>query len=543
MKRWNNYDITNFEYLMQINSLAGRSYRDISQYPVLPWLVTSFAEKLDLNSPGSYRDLKKNMGSLGSENRRANFESKFEGLDPNIEEYPFHYGTHYSSPGIIYHYLVRLPPFTQGMIELQSGHFDFADRTFYSISDSYRNCTTEQSDVRELIPEFYTLPEMFLNLNKYDFGSMQNSKRVHNVELPLWAVDNPYFYVSRLRRGLESSFANQNLQSWIDLVFGFKQKGIEAKKSLNVFIHVTYEDTINFEALDDRDRLSIETQILNFGQTPSQLFLKPHLPRSVAQTAGIIIGDNVSTKVYRPSKKNDSLRQELNPLLFGQKAIIKLKEIKENSKETKLVCIHRNGSLVNYKWSMQSQSSIPFQCCIESERKFHRINKEKFDPNEFYDPSLNPETFPIEAIKGGDIVLLGGLSEGKLLALSSDDIHSQVEVYRAHHDTISVLKCDSNDKFLISGDVGGDVILWRIQNQGKLMLTHRYSDHSGAVTAIFISDDTRLLATSSMDGSVHVYNIITGKKIRSYFHPERKPLNNVSFELRRWSFAPAPWPQ
>lgn len=28
------------------------------------------------------------------------------------------------------------------------------------------------SDVRELIPEFFTLPEMFLNLEKHDFGLM-----------------------------------------------------------------------------------------------------------------------------------------------------------------------------------------------------------------------------------------------------------------------------------------------------------------------------------------------------------------------------------
>lgn len=68
-KRWSNFEISNFEYLMQLNSLAGRSFRDISQYPVFPWLITSFAERLDIGSVGSYRDLKRNMGSLGSQSR------------------------------------------------------------------------------------------------------------------------------------------------------------------------------------------------------------------------------------------------------------------------------------------------------------------------------------------------------------------------------------------------------------------------------------------------------------------------------------------
>lgn len=42
------------------------------------------------------------------------------------------------------------------------------------------------SDVRELIPEFYYLPELFLNLEKHNFGLMQSKERVHNVILPPW---------------------------------------------------------------------------------------------------------------------------------------------------------------------------------------------------------------------------------------------------------------------------------------------------------------------------------------------------------------------
>ena len=35
---------------------------------------------------------------------------------------------------------------------------------------SWNNATKELSDVRELIPEFYCLPEVFLNIDKHDFG-------------------------------------------------------------------------------------------------------------------------------------------------------------------------------------------------------------------------------------------------------------------------------------------------------------------------------------------------------------------------------------
>lgn len=99
---------------MQVNCLAGRSYKDVTQYHVFPWVLNSFAEKLDLNNPNSYRDLAKNMGSLGSETRTSNFQERFNSYDPHLGGEKFHYGTHYSSPGIIYHYMIRVSPFTEG---------------------------------------------------------------------------------------------------------------------------------------------------------------------------------------------------------------------------------------------------------------------------------------------------------------------------------------------------------------------------------------------------------------------------------------------
>lgn len=76
-----------------------------------------------------------------------------------------------------------------------------------------------------------------------------------------------------------------------------KQKGEEAAKSLNCYVHLTYEDSIKFEELkDDRPVKAIETQILNFGQTPSQLFTKPHQERvspSTLPMCGTICNPNV----------------------------------------------------------------------------------------------------------------------------------------------------------------------------------------------------------------------------------------------------------
>lgn len=195
-------------------------------------------------------------------------------------------------------------------------------------------------------------------------------------------------------------------------------------------------------------------------------------------------------------------------------------------KDSKLICIHRSGNVINYKWYSQGLNRIPFQCAIEKERKIERIAKTKYDPTEFYDPSLEVDSFPIEVIQSGQFLLLGGISEGKLVQLESET-GNLVETYKLHRETISVIRSDSKDNFVITGDVAGEVMLWRITTQSRLALSHRFHEHSGKVNSIFISYELRAFATCSEDGSANLYNIITGERLRAYFHPERKPIDNV----------------
>lgn len=85
--------------MVQLNTLAGRTFNDLNQYPVFPWVLADYTSpSLDLNAPATYRDLSKPVGAL-SEKRRLEFEDRYESLkeDPDIP--PFHYGSHYSSAG------------------------------------------------------------------------------------------------------------------------------------------------------------------------------------------------------------------------------------------------------------------------------------------------------------------------------------------------------------------------------------------------------------------------------------------------------------
>uniref|UniRef100_A0A8C0LS11 Lipopolysaccharide-responsive and beige-like anchor protein n=1 Tax=Canis lupus dingo TaxID=286419 RepID=A0A8C0LS11_CANLU len=296
-QRWQHREISNFEYLMFLNTIAGRSYNDLNQYPVFPWVITNYeSEELDLTLPSNFRDLSKPIGALNPK-RAAFFAERYESWED--DQVPkFHYGTHYSTASFVLAWLLRIEPFTTYFLNLQGGKFDHADRTFSSISRAWRNCQRDTSDIKELIPEFYYLPEMFVNFNNYNLGVMDDGTVVSDVELPPWAKTSEEF-VRINRLALESEFVSCQLHQWIDLIFGYKQQGPEAVRSLNVFYYLTYEGAVNLNSIADPIlREAVEAQIRSFGQTPSQLLIEPHPPRgSAMQVSPLMFTDQAQQDV------------------------------------------------------------------------------------------------------------------------------------------------------------------------------------------------------------------------------------------------------
>ncbi|XP_054014692.1 neurobeachin isoform X9 [Hylaeus anthracinus] len=280
-QKWQRREISNFEYLMFLNTIAGRTYNDLNQYPVFPWVLTNYETKeLDLSLPSNYRDLSKPIGALNP-SRRAYFEERFQSWEHDSIP-PFHYGTHYSTAAFVLNWMIRVEPMTTMFLALQGGKFDHPNRLFSSIALSWKNCQRDTSDVKELIPEFFFLPEMLVNSNRYRLGRQEDGSSVGDVELPPWA-SSPEEFIRINRMALESEFVSCQLHQWIDLIFGYKQKGPEAIRATNVFYYLTYEGSVDLDTITDSViREAIENQIRNFGQTPSQLLMEPHPPRSSA---------------------------------------------------------------------------------------------------------------------------------------------------------------------------------------------------------------------------------------------------------------------
>ena len=95
--------VSNFEYLMHLNREAGRSFKDLTQYPVFPWVIADWdSEQLDLTSPATFRcrpvlqldDHGTHVGRLTIQKLAALSKA----LRSSLQILPVHYKTRLSLP-------------------------------------------------------------------------------------------------------------------------------------------------------------------------------------------------------------------------------------------------------------------------------------------------------------------------------------------------------------------------------------------------------------------------------------------------------------
>ena len=318
IKMWKSWEISNFEILMWLNIFGNRSYNDISQYPVFPWILSNYEdplqveqtkkkekefrtqsyaegmESLNMTNTGIsvstmninedenevvfdylYRDMSLPMGMLEiceqSIKRKEEFLMIYETLqdEPAANTQPYYFGSNYSNPIYVCNYLMRLFPFTHISIELQGQGFDKPDRLFLSVKNSFFNSTTQKGDVRELIPEFFYLPEMFKNINNLSMGKLEDGQEVNDVETP--CHNNPYDFIMTMRSVLENNIISSTIQNWIDLIFGYKARGKDAEIAINLFKEEAYQESFDINKIEDKESKLREVE---FGLIPNQLMIK-----------------------------------------------------------------------------------------------------------------------------------------------------------------------------------------------------------------------------------------------------------------------------
>ena len=227
-EKWSNGFIDTYSYIMILNTLSGRTFNDLAQYPVFPWILNDYSSDIiDLKNSNTYRDFSYPIYAQDEETRNI-LKDKYNSFEE--KELKYHSGSHYSNTSFVCYYLVRVKPYSITSSEIQGGRFDAPDRLFFNIKNLYK----VQTKYQELIPDFFNLPEIYININNFNFGKTLDGINVNDVILPPWASNSPRLFSKMNKKALESEYVSQQINNWIDLIFGYKQKGPEAEKSYNV---------------------------------------------------------------------------------------------------------------------------------------------------------------------------------------------------------------------------------------------------------------------------------------------------------------------
>ncbi|XP_075716475.1 lipopolysaccharide-responsive and beige-like anchor protein isoform X1 [Rhinoderma darwinii] len=539
-QRWQHREISNFEYLMFLNTIAGRTYNDLNQYPVFPWVITNYeSEELDLTLPSNFRDLSKPVGALNPK-RAAFFAERYESWED--EQVPkFHYGTHYSTASFVLSWLLRMEPFTTFFLNFQGGKFDHADRAFSSISRAWRNSQRDTSDIKELIPEFYFLPEMFVNVNEYNLGVMDDGAVVSDVELPPWAK-TPEQFVRINRLALESEFVSCQLHQWIDLIFGYKQQGPEAVRSLNVFYYLTYEGAVNLSSIADPVlREGVEAQIRSFGQTPSHLLIEPHPPRSSAmQVTPLMFTDQAQHDVIMVLKFPSNspvthVAANTQPGLASPAVI--------TVTANRLFAVNKWHSLSAHQGAVQDQ---PYQLPVEIDPLIaSNTGMHRRQISDLLDQSIQVHSQCFVITADNRFIIVCGFWD-KSFRVYSTDTGKLTQVVFGHWDVVTCLARSESyiggDCYILSGSRDATLLLWYWNgksngigdNPNNEFATPRaiLTGHDCEITCAAVCAELGLVISGSKEGPCLIHSM-NGDLLRTLEAPEnclRPKLVQVSRE-------------
>ncbi|NWU50521.1 NBEL2 protein, partial [Dromas ardeola] len=513
-QKWVLREISNFEYLMQLNTIAGRTYNDLSQYPVFPWILRDYvSETLDLTNPAVFRDLSKPIG-VANERHARDVKEKYESFeDPTGTVDKFHYGTHYSNAAGVMHYLIRTEPFTTLHIQLQSGRFDCSDRQFHSVPAAWQARMENPVDVKELIPEFFYFPEFLENQNGFDLGCLQlSNEKVGDVVLPRWARSREDF-IYQHRKALESEYVSAHLHEWIDLIFGYKQRGPAAVEALNVFYYCTYEGAVDLDAIaDETQRKALEGIISNFGQTPCQLLLarldtrSPNIFENLDQLKSFFV-EGISDGV--------ALVQAVVPKNQAHSFIT------QGSPDV-LVTVSANGLLGTHNW-LPYDKNISNYFSFTKDPTVSNAKTQRFLQGPFA-PGVDLCSHTLAVSPDGKLLFSGGHWDNSLRVTSLAKGKVVGHITR-HIDVVTCLALDLCGIYLISGSRDTTCMVWQVLQQGGFSSglapkpVQVLYGHDAEVTCVAISTELDMAVSGSKDGTIIIHTIRRGLFIRSLRPP------------------------
>ena len=517
LKEFQEGKISNYDYLLNLNKYSTRTYCDLSQYPVFPWLVLN-RKKFEKN-PEYIEDIIRDMKypiSIQNKEKRDDlimkYEREYEG------KFQSHFNNHYSSAASIYYYLMRLNPYGQDLIRLQNYQNENPNRIFLSF-ESLEIILLSSADNRELIPDFFCYFDFFINLNCCFFGMIKEGEINDDFEISSEAskqnnVISPFVHnLYNDRKLLNSILISSRIHDWVDIIFGKNQipeNETEAIQSCNIFSKSSYEQKINFEKkLNKYYKLLKENKIkekiffekmrgrldmaINFGMTPRQILEKTNKYNKYEE-------ENKKTII-----KNELKKKFDDKLIYFEKIsndeFLFIKDIiKKDKNKIRSICLYsiKNKNL--------NETKIHYTKCVNLLKNYKSLtiefkNKKKRIP--LYNPCYSISYLDLKAAnKKNKLAILTCRYFGNYFNLQTNE--KNISIYCEDFVTCIKGKNSITSDIFYTGLLNGKLIEWEInQNIEANEVKYIYS-HQASITAIELYNKQNIIITAGEDNYIHI---------------------------------------
>ena len=463
-------EYSTLDLLIYLNLLSNRSYNDLFQYPVFPLLF--FYDK-DKDNKYHLLDRKLNL-HIGFQTvsdkakqrknliiKSFNTEEKNEEEEEEEEEvkFPSYFKTHFSTHFYTCNFQVRNFPYTFISIELQGTGFDDPNRLFSSVEETFFNISCQKSDLRELIPEFYYFPELFLNLNKINFNKKASGHLVDDVMMPqdtnkidkdknnYIVKDNyeksNYFlifkFIEQMRNLLESK--QTDIISWIKIIFGPGQKYNNPKKEDLFFRNESYIDYTMSKAIEFRSYRKDKAFMasVEFGMTPVQT---------------VFDGDTVKNKnrynFYDLKLKDDKEYYRRLCKIFTDKIELEEKNKIDNINENEINDeTDETIFIANYPYKIINKNKNKIYNKVNFKLNKSNVNNKLLDPNKYINCIYKNSKFNIVGYKTGKVEVFNKKYDQKNYHKMSEFFDHYKEIIHIHYNSrLNMMSTTSKDGFI-----------------------------------------------------------------------------------------------
>ena len=497
-KQWLSNKISTLAYLLFINKYACRSYNDVNQYPVFPWLIIYGNKERDLRYTIAAQD----------EESRMKLKEMFTFSSQN---FPYHYTTHFSNASFLIYFLIRINPFTDNQITLQVDKFDVPDRQFNSL-DEIQKILYSTSQPREVIPEFFISTEFFYNYNCNFFGLKNNTNYVINDLINKSGFSSPLEYVLNNEVLLESPKFKSQINFFFDNIFGVGQMG--GKENCNTFYKYSYQEMVDLnqkirkyqeQKLSYQEiKANIErktNKIISFGQTPFKLFEDKHpqwIPEKKNTKDNINIdgsfNDMKERFLYFNIAKNNSGKSVFY-ILVNNEHLAEIKFYDKKIKDTKDIKVIKTKRRIKLfpkiHLDFGQQKSTNFVSLYKYNPKFIMIH---FNFCIFIFGRLRESCFCIYNKSGDSISYLTESIVTCVVKTKENNFCTGLQNGKIFEFKLT------NFEQLLSNNSSGNINL----NELKIDLVRSYIGHKDKVNGIYYSDLLGLIISSGEDRKIYI---------------------------------------